>query len=153
MNARDVMSKPVVTVRPDTLTREIARLLLDKGISAVPVVDDNGTPIGMVSEGDLIHPKRVEREARLQSWLEVFAEGEPLAPELLAWLQSQNNSARAVMSAPAITVSEDTELREIARVFVTHRIKRVPVVRDGRVTGIVARGDLLRAMASSKANL
>ena len=153
MNARDVMSKPVVTVRPDTLTREIARLLLDKGISAVPVVDDNGTPIGMVSEGDLIHPKRVEREARLQSWLEVFAEGEPLAPELLAWLQSQNNSARAVMSAPAITVCEDTELREIARVFVTHRIKRVPVVRDGRVTGIVARGDLLRAMASSKANL
>ena len=153
MNARDVMSKPVVTVRPDTLTREFARLLLDKGISAVPVVDDNGTPIGMVSEGDLIHPKRVEREARLQSWLEVFAEGEPLAPELLAWLQSQNNSARAVMSAPAITVSEDTELREIARVFVTHRIKRVPVVRDGRVTGIVARGDLLRAMASSKANL
>lgn len=153
MNARDVMSKPVVTVRPDTPTREIARLLLEKGISAVPVVDDKGAPIGMVSEGDLIHPKRAAREAWRQSWLEVFAEGEPLAPELLAWLQSQNDSARAVMSAPAITVSEDTELREIARVFVTHRIKRVPVVRDGRVTGIVARGDLLRAMASSKANL
>jgi hypothetical protein len=58
---------------------------------------------------------RVEREAKGQSWLEVLAEGEPLAPELLAWLQSQNNRAHAVMSAPAITVSEDTELREIAR--------------------------------------
>jgi CBS domain-containing protein len=153
MNARDVMSKPVVTVHPDTSTREIARLMLDKGISAMPVVDKNGAVIGIVSEGDLIHPKRAEREARRQSWLEVFAEGEPLAPELLAWLQSQSNNARAVMSAPAITVSEDTELREIALVFVTHRIKRVPVVRDGRVTGIVARGDLLRAMASSKADL
>src|SRR5215469_4841351 len=122
MNARDVMSKPVVSVHPDTPTREIARLLVEKGISAVPVVDDNGSPIGMVSEGDLIHPKRATREAWRQSWLEMFAEGEPLAPELLAWLQSQNNSARAVMSSPVITVSEDTELREIARMFVTHRI-------------------------------
>jgi len=153
MKACDVMSKPVVTVRPDTPTREIARLLLEKGISAVPVVDDNGAPIGMVSESDLIHPKRTKREAWRQSWLEIFAEGEPLAPELLAWLQSQNDNAHAVMSAPAITVSEDTELREIAGVFVAHRIKRVPVVRNGRVTGIVARGDLLRAMASSEAKL
>jgi CBS domain-containing protein len=68
-------------------------------------------------------------------------------------LHSQNHSARAVTSAPVITVSEDTELGEIACVLVTHRIKRVPVVRDGRVTGIVARDDLLRALASSKSDL
>ena len=107
----------------------------------------------MVSEGDLIRPERAAREAWRQSWLEIFAEGEPLAPELLTWLHSQNHNARAVMSAPVITVSEDTELSEIARVLVTHRIKRVPVVRDGRVTGIVARDDVLRALASSKAEL
>src|SRR5271165_5363369 len=153
MKAHDIMSKPVVSVHPDTPLRKIARLLLDKGITAVPVVDDNGAPIGMVSEGDLIRPERAAREAWRQSWLEVFAEGEPLAPELLAWLQSQNNSARTVMSAPVITVSEDTELTEIARVLVTHRIKRVPVVRDGRVTGIVARDDLLRTLSSSKSDL
>ena len=153
MNARDIMSKPVVSVLPETPTREIARLLVEKGISAVPVVDTNGAPIGMVSEGDLIRPERAAREGWRQSWLEIFAEGEPLAPELLSWLRSQHHTARAVMSAPVTTVSEDTELSEIARVLVTHRIKRVPVVRDGRVTGIVARGDLLRAMASSKANL
>jgi CBS domain-containing protein len=76
-----------------------------------------------------------------------------LLPELLAWLQSRSHSARAVISAPIITVGEDAELDEIARVLVTHRIKRVPVVRDGRVTGIVARGDLLRTMAASKAGL
>jgi len=152
MNARDVMSEPVVSVHPDTSTREIARLLVEKGISAVPVVNDDGAPIGMVSEGDLIHPERAVRESRRQSWLEILAEGQPISSELLAWLHSQNHSARAVMSAPPITVSEDTELREIARLFVTHRIKRVPVVRDGRVTGIVARGDLLRALASSQAN-
>jgi len=153
MNARDVMSKPVVSVHPDTPLREIARLLLDKGISAVPVVDDKGVPIGMVSEGDLIRPDRSAREAWRQSWLEIFAEGEPLAPELLAWLQSHSHSARAVMSTPVITVSEDTELGELARVLVAHRIKRVLVVRDGRVTGIVARDDLLRSLASSKSDL
>ena len=152
MNARDVMNKPVVTVHPDTPTREIARLLLDKHISAVPVVNDDGAAVGIVSEGDLIRPERAALAAR-QSWLEILAEGEPIAPELVAWLHSQHQTARAVMSAPAITVGEDTELGEIARVLVTHRIKRVPVVRDGRVTGIIARGDLLRAMASSKANL
>ena len=149
MNARDIMSKPVVSVDPDTPLREVARLLLDKGITAVPVLDDTGAPIGIVSEANLISPDQAAREAWRQSWLEIIAEGEPFAPELVGWLHSQNHSARAVMSAPVITVSEDTELGEIARVLVTHRIKRVPVVRDGRVTGIIARGDLLRVLAAN----
>ena len=153
MNARDIMSKTVVSVYPETSTREIARLLLDKGISAVPVVDNDGAAVGIVSESDLIRPDRAAREVWRQSWLEIFAEGEALAPELLAWLQSQSHTARAVMSAPVITVSEDTELGEIARVLHTHQIRRVPVVRDGRVTGIVARDDLLRVLASGKADL
>ena len=85
--------------------------------------------------------------------MEIFAEGEPLAPEYLDWLHSQQHTARAVMSAPVITVSEDTELSEIARVLVTHRIKRVPVVRHGRFTGIIARGYLLHALACNKADL
>lgn len=153
MNARDVMSKPVVSVHPDTSTREIARLLVERAITAVPVVDDNGAPIGIVSEGDLLRPERAAREAKHRSWLEVLAEGEPISAELLTWLHSQDHSARAVMSAPVITVSEETELGELAHVLVTHRIKRVPVVRDGRVTGIVARDDVLRALASSKADL
>jgi len=153
MNARDIMTKPVVSVHPDTPLREIARLLIDKRISAVPVVDYEGAAIGIVSESDLIRPERAEREAWRQSWLEILAEGDPLAPELLGWLQSQTHTARAVMSAPVISVSEDTELGEIARVLVTHRIRRVPVIREGRVTGIVARDDLLRALASSKTEL
>jgi len=148
MNARDIMTKSVVSVHPDTPLREVARLMLDKAITAVPVVDDKGAPIGIVSEGDLIRPERAARETWRQSWLEIFAEGEALAPELLDWLRSQEHSARAVMSAPVVTVSEDTELGEIARVLVAHRIKRVPVVRDGRVTGIIARSDLLRVLAS-----
>jgi CBS domain-containing protein len=150
MNARDVMTKAVISVHPDTTVREIARLLLDKGVSAVPVIDNNGALIGMVSEGDLIRPDEAAREARSERWLEILAEGEQLSPEFLAWLHSQKRAARAIMSAPVITVSEDTEVAEIARLLVTHRIKRVPVVRDGRVIGIVARGDLLRTLLPSK---
>src|SRR3974377_483279 len=95
MNARDIMSKPVVSVHPDTPLREIARLMLDKGITAVPVVDDNGVPIGRVSEGDLSLPERPARGGWRQLCLEFFAEGEPLAPELLNWLHSENHSAHA----------------------------------------------------------
>ena len=150
MNARDVMTKAVVSVHPDTSVREIARLLLDKGISAVSVIDNNGTLIGMVSEGDLIRPDQAAREARREWWLEILAEGEQLSPEFLAWLNSQKLAARAIMSAPVITVSEGTEVGEIARLLVARRIKRVPVVRDGRVIGIVAREDLLRTLGPSK---
>ena len=150
MNARDVMTKAVVSMHPDTPVREIARLLLDKGISAVPVVDNDGAPIGMVSEGDLIRPDQAAREARREWWLEILAEGEQLNPEFLAWVHSQKRAARAIMSAPVITVSEGAEVGEIARLLVAHRIKRVPVVRDGRVIGIVAREDLLRTLLPSK---
>jgi CBS domain-containing protein len=82
--------------------------------------------------------------------LELFAEGEPIAPELLAWLDTQNHTARVIMSTPVITVSEETQLRNIARLLVAHRIKRVPVIRDHRVVGIVARGDLLRTLLSGE---
>ena len=150
MNARDVMTQSVGSVHPDTSVREIARLLLDKGISAVSVIDNNGTLIGMVSEGDLIRPDQAAREARREWWLEILAEGEQLSPEFLAWLNSQKLAARAIMSAPVITVSEGTEVGEIARLLVARRIKRVPVVRDGRVIGIVAREDLLRTLGPSK---
>jgi len=116
----------------------------------VSVIDNNGTLIGMVSEGDLIRPDQAAREARREWWLEILAEGEQLSPEFLAWLNSQKLAARAIMSAPVITVSEGTEVGEIARLLVARRIKRVPVVRDGRVIGIVAREDLLRTLGPSK---
>jgi CBS domain-containing protein len=146
MIARDVMTRDVVSLTPDTPVRKIASLLVKHGVGAVPAIDNSGAPIGIVSEGDLIRPDRAAREAWRQSWLETLAEGESLAPELFAWLRSQNHSARAVMSAPVITVSEETNLREIARLLTTHRIKRVPVVRDGRTVGIVSRADLVRAL-------
>jgi CBS domain-containing protein len=100
-------------------------------------------------EGDLIRPDRAAGEAWRRSWLEILAEGEPFAPELIGWLGSQNHSARAVMSAPVITVSEETNLPDIAEILTTHRIKRVPVVRDGCIVGMVSCADLVRALSVS----
>jgi len=147
MIARDVMTRDVISVTPDTPVRKVASLLVKHRIGAVPVIDDGGAPIGIVSESDLIRPDRAAREAWRRSWLEILAEGEPLAPELIAWLGSQNHSARAVMSAPVITVSEETNLPDIAEILTTRRIKRVPVVRDGRIVGIIGYADLVRALS------
>jgi CBS domain-containing protein len=149
MIARDVMTRDVVSVAPDTPVRKIASLLVKHRIGAVPVIDSSGAPIGIVSESDLIRPDRGDREAWRRSWLELLAEGEPIAPEFLAWFHSQNNSARAVMSAPVITVTEETNLGRIAEILTKHRIKRVPVVADGRIVGIVSCADLVRALSVS----
>jgi CBS domain-containing protein len=144
MIARDVMTREVVSVAPDTPVRKIAALLVKKGISGVPVVDCRDAPIGIVSEGDLIGRREAEREARQDWWLTTLAEGEAVGPDFLAQLNYP--TAHDIMSAPVITVQEETNLGEIARILTTHRIKRVPVVHDGRVVGIVSRADLVGAL-------
>jgi CBS domain-containing protein len=148
MKARDVMTATVVSVGPDTPTGEIAKLLRDHGISAVPVVDAAGTPMGMVSEGDLIGRDETEREARRDWWLTLLAEGGTLSADFLASLQAPERRASDVMAAPMVTVGEDTEISDIARSLTAYRIKRVPVLHDGRIVGIVSRADLVRALAA-----
>lgn len=150
MNARDVMTSGVVWVHPDTPARQIARLLLDNGISAVPVVDNNGAPLGMVSEGDLIGRDEAAREARRDWWLALLAEGETLNPDFLRYLRSPERIAHEIMSTPVVTVNEEAGVGDIARLLAAHRIKRVPVVRDGRIIGIVSRADLLRTLAAGQ---
>ena len=147
MKARDVMTTAVISVSPDTPTSEVARILRDHRISAVPVIDQIGTPIGMVSEGDLIGRDDADHEARRDWWLTLLAEGETLNPNFLASLRASKRRVRDVMTAPVVTVGEETELKDIARLLTAHRIKRVPVLRDGQIVGIVSRADLLRTLA------
>jgi len=152
MLASEIMTKDVVAARPDTPLPEIARLLVEHGISALPVVDQSGAVIGMVSEGDLIHRGADEdREKRRDWWLTLLAEGEALHPEFLATLKSPDRTAEDVMNAPVVTVDEHAEAREIAKILNEYHIKRVPVVRDGKMIGIVSRADLLRAFAMETA--
>jgi CBS domain-containing protein len=149
MKAREIMTRDVVSVRPGTPVQVIAKLLVDRSISAVPVVDDEGAPIGMVSEGDLIGRDEPSREARRDWWLDILAEGDPLNADFLA--SHNERLARDIMAEPVVTIGEDTDAGEIARLLQTYRIKRVPVIRNGRVVGVVSRADLLRAMAQEPA--
>lgn len=148
MIARDVMTTTVVSVSPDAPTPDVAKVLSDHGISAVPVVDTAGAPIGMISEGDLIGRDETDREARRDWWLTLLAEGEQLNPDFVASLHAPARTARDAMTSPVITVGEDAEISDIAKLLTTHRIKRVPVVHDGRIVGIVSRADLVRALAA-----
>jgi CBS domain-containing protein len=148
MRAQEIMTKDVVTVSPDTNTSQIAQQLLEHKISAVPVIDSSGIVIGMVSEGDLIGRRDVDRDERRDWWLTLLAEGEALSRDFLASLRRPKLTAGDVMSAPVVTVTGETEDIEIARLLAKHRIKRVPVMRDGRLIGIVSRADLLRAFAA-----
>ncbi len=151
MQAKDLMTTDVVVVEPHTPTAEIARLLLDHTISAVPVVDSTGAPVGMVSEGDLIGRDDAERDARRDWWLEILAGDEKFGPDDLKAAVPQKKAAQDIMAAPVVTVTEETDATEIARLLSTYRIKRVPVVRQGRIVGIVSRADLLRALAAEHA--
>ncbi|MGP0042640.1 MAG: CBS domain-containing protein [Rhodomicrobium sp.] len=150
MDAFDVMTTSVVTAGPETPLRKIAKLLLEHNISAVPVVDGDGAVIGMVSEGDLLRHNDEDRRARRDWWLDLLAQGESLSPQFIESLRMPDRQAREIMSAPVVTVSDHTDVVEIGRLLSAHRIKRVPVLRDGRVVGIVSRADLIRALAAQE---
>jgi CBS domain-containing protein len=145
MNAAEVMTTDVVAVAPETLVEEIARLLLRHRISAVPVVDATGRLLGIVSEGDLLRlvtPGTAERRAW---WLELLSDSATPARDPV---ETRVRRAADVMTPDVVTVGEDTPVGEIARLLESRGIKRVPVVREGRVTGIVSRADLIRTLAS-----
>jgi len=148
MHARDVMTAKVISVGPDQPARDIARTLLEHRISALPVVDRDGVPIGMVSEGDIIGRPPDDRVARIDWWLGLVSGAQPLDDKFQKRLEAKDRTARDVMSAPLVTVTEDTNIGEIARLFAIYHVKRVPVLRDGRIVGIVSRADLLPALAA-----
>jgi len=139
------MSAPVVTVSAETSVHDAARLLLAHGISAAPVVDAAGELIGMVSEGDLIGRNEQERLAGHDWWLTLLAQSDPARMHIDEALRAR--PVREVMHSPVITAEPGTPLHEIAEMMRVHRIKRLPVMRQGRISGIVSRADLLRVVA------
>lgn len=146
MNASDVMVSNVITVGPDACVQEVAGILLENRISAVPVVNDRKEILGIVSEGDLMRRVEAGTERRRSWWLGLFASNEILASE---FSRSHARRVTDVMTQPVVTVTPDTPLSEVATMLETHGIKRVPVVRDGKVVGIVSRANLLQALATA----
>jgi CBS domain-containing protein len=136
--ASELMTHAVITVPADATVQDAARLMLESGVRAAPVVDSIGRPIGMVSDGDLLG--RRTQDYRREWWLELLAGAAVPSPTSdAAGLRRVSD----VMSAPLIFVAPDTPADEIASLLHWRRIKRLPVLRDGRLVGIVSRTDLL----------
>jgi len=144
MRAADVMTSEVITAGEDASVQEAAKLMVEHGISAVPVVDREGRMVGMVSEGDLLHRAETGTERRHSWWLEIVASTNQLAGE---YVKSHSGSVKDIVTRDVISVTEETTVADIAILLETNRIKRVPVLRDGRLVGIVSRANLVRALA------
>src|SRR5262245_40425427 len=144
MKAADVMTLGAATVRNDALLPEAAQLMLQYGISGLPVVDSAGQLVGMVTEGDFLrHLERGAGRQRLR-WLEFLLSPGRIADE---YVRAHSRKVEDVMTRRVTTVTEDTSVEEIAGLLDRHRIKRVPVMRDNKIVGIVSRANLLRGFA------
>lgn len=145
MKARDVMASHVITVGPELDLKAVANTLVANGISAVPVVTIDGSVVGIVSEGDLMRRAVSGVERKRSRWLETFSLAEQLMAE---FVKAHGRKAKDVMTRQVISVSPDTPLQEIADLFEKHGIKRVPVIENGRLVGIVSRANLVQALAT-----
>jgi CBS domain-containing protein len=146
MKAMDVMVHDVFTVKPDDDVAEAIKLLAEHDVSALPVVDETGTVVGLISEADLMRREEIHTEKHRSWWLEAVMPGVSLAKE---FAKEHGRKVREIMSDSVVSVSEETPLGEIATLLEKHRIKRVPVLRDGKLVGIVSRSNLIQALAAS----
>jgi CBS domain-containing protein len=145
MKAAHIMTHNVVSVQPDTTVLQAANLMLQHGISGLPVVDSDGHIVGMVTEGDLLRRAETGTQRQRSRWVQFFVGPGRLADE---YVRSTSRKVEDVMTQPAHTIDEDTPLSEVVELMERHRIKRVPVLRGRTVVGIVSRANLLHALAS-----
>ena len=139
MQARDLMTKRVVTVSPGNSVRHAAQIMRDNAASGLPVVDDNGKLVGIITEGDLLR----RAEFGLKSDSEPGLAASEQQPAITSYRKSHGWSVADAMTSEVISVDETVTSKHIARLMRQHGIKRVPVVKDGKVIGIVSRADLL----------
>jgi CBS-domain-containing membrane protein len=146
MNASDVMVRDVVTVGPDEDVSKAVKLLVDHDISALPVIDSERRVIGVLSEADLIHRENIGTAKHRTWWLEAVTPASMLA---LDYAKSHGRKVSELMSEHVISADENTSLSELANILEKHRIKRVPILKDGKLIGIVSRANLIQALASA----
>jgi len=145
VRAKDVMTRDLISVTPDATVLQAARLMLQHHISGLPVVDASGKLVGILSEGDFLRRRETATQRRRSRWLEFLMGPGKIASE---YTQSHGSKVAEVMTSDVRTVGEDADLEKIVELMEKHRIKRVPVIRDDRIVGIVTRSNLMHAMVS-----
>ncbi len=140
-----VMNAPAITVGPETSVVDAAKIMLDRRVSGLPVVDVDGNLVGIVSEGDFLRRGELQTE-RKRSWLlEFLTSPGKLADE---YVHSHGRSVEEVMTSEVVTIAPNATLTVAVDLMETHGIKRLPVIAHGKVLGMVCRSDLLRALAN-----
>lgn len=148
MKAKDIMISNVITVHKNASIEEIAKVLIDNAISGVPVVDDAGELIGIVSEGDLLHK---ETSPRIPNFINIlgaviYYNGVERYNEDFKKLTARQ--AADIMTDAVITVTEDTDIDAVVKLMIQHHVKRIPVVRAGKLAGIISRSDIIKLLVS-----
>lgn len=145
MKAKDVMTHCLVGITPDAPIRDAIARMISHQVSGMPVIAADGTLVGMVTEGDFLRRAEMHTEAPRRRWLELLLGP---ASEASEYVRSHGHTVRDVMSADPVTVNPDASLGEIVDLMENHAIKRIPVLEDGRVVGIVSRADLMSALGT-----
>ncbi len=145
MKAQDVMTRDVISIDPDATVLQAARLMLQHHISGLPVIDKDGSLVGVLSEGDFLRRRETRTERKRARWLEFLIGPGRMAAE---YSHSHGSKVAEVMTTDVQTVEQDTALEDIVEVMERKRIKRVPVLCGGQVVGIITRSNLMHAMVS-----
>jgi len=145
MNVSEIMTRRVISLAPEATVRDAVSLMLARRISGLPVIDAQGVLAGIVSEGDFLRRPETGTERRRSRWLDALfgpADG------ARRYVHAHGTRVGDVMTRKVVTVGEHDSLDEVVHLMEVHRIKRLPVLRDGKVVGIVSRANLMRALAS-----
>ena len=151
LTVRDIMQGDVITVRPDATVRELAAILAKHKISGVPVVDDTGEVLGMVSESDVILQDAEFHFPYYIQFLESVIYLQSFAKFEERFRKTFGTKVREVMSDKPVEISPDASVHDAATKMADYRVDRLPVVEGGQLVGIVTRGDIVRAIAECKA--
>ena len=143
MRAHQIMTRSVVTVRPDTTILQAANTMLQHHVSGLPVVDAAGKLVGIVSEGDFIRRGEIGTQKKRSRWLKFL-----MGTDATQYVREHGRRVSEVMTHDPLTIAEDATLEEIVNAMEANGIKRMPVMRDGKLVGIVSRANLLHAVAS-----
>jgi CBS domain-containing protein len=145
MRAHQIMTRPVVTIKPETTIVEAANTMLQRHVSGLPVVDAAGKLVGIVSEGDFIRRSEIGTQRKYGRFLRfILGAGEAATN----FVHEHGRKVAEIMTPKPLTVTEDTALEEVVGLMEKYHVKRLPVIRDDRVVGIVSRANLLQAVAS-----
>ena len=145
MNVKHIMTWPVFSIGPDATVLQAVQMMLRHKISGLPVVDADGKLLGIVTEGDFLRRAELSTERHRPNWLNFLVGPGRLADE---YVQTHTRKVADVMTPEPYTITESTSLEEVVQLMEKHRIKRLPVVRDTQLVGIVSRANLLHALAS-----